>query len=79
MQSACHVEHANSGELVSSSHATPSVSCREAISLYGTILAKFFEDQGQFLEVTIFPISIMWDCFSYLSSPAIPPVLILVF
>ena len=79
MQSPCHVENANGGELVYSSHTTLSASCREAISLYGTTLAKFFEDQGQFLEVTIFSISIMWGCFLYLSSPAIPPVLSLVF
>ena len=78
MQSACHVENANSGKLVYSSHTTPSASYREVISLYGTIVAKFFEDQGQILEVTIFSISNMWDCFPYLSSPAIPPVLFLV-
>ena len=68
MQSACHVENANSGKLVYSSHTTPSVSCRETISLYGT---KFFGDQGQFLEVTIFSVSIIWGCFPYLSRPAI--------
>ena len=59
MQSACHVENANSGKLVYSSHTAPSASYREAISLYGTIVAKFFEDQGQILEVTIFSISNM--------------------
>ena len=59
MQSACHVESTNRGKIVYSSHTTPSVSCREAISLDGTMLAKFFEGQGQFFEVTIISILIM--------------------
>lgn len=58
MKSACHVESANRG-IVYSSHTAPFVSYREAISLDGTMLAKFFEDQGQFSEFTIISISIM--------------------
>ena len=59
MQRACHVESTNRGKIVFSSHTTPSVSYREAISSDGAMLAKFFEEQGEFLEVTIISISIM--------------------
>ena len=59
MQSAFHVESTNRGKIVYPSHTTPSVSCRKGISLDGTMLAKFFENQGQFMEVTIISISIM--------------------
>lgn len=59
MKSACHVESANRGRIVYSSHTTRFVSYREAISLDGTMLAKFFEDQEQFSEFTIISISIM--------------------
>ena len=74
MQSACHVESVNRGKLVYSSHTAPSVLYREAIWLDGTMFAKFFEDQGQFLELTIIVLSVIWGCFPYLANPAIPPV-----
>ena len=53
MQSSCHVENANGGKIVYLSHTTPSVSYRVTISLNGTMLTKFSEDQRQFFEVTI--------------------------
>ena len=59
MQSACHVKSANRGKIVYSSNITLSDSCREAISLNGTMLAKFFDDQRQFCEFIIIAISIM--------------------
>ena len=41
IQSACHVESTNRGKVVYSSHTTPSVYCRKAISLNGIMLEVF--------------------------------------
>ena len=53
MQIACHVEN------VYSFHALPSRSCQQAVSLDGSRLAKFSDDQEKPFVVTIIFVSIM--------------------